>query len=404
MRLSCLMVSSLLDRRTADLDEASRLIVEEHLAGCDQCAADTALVASLRHVLSERSGELTARRRQRIVKRALRAAPRSTTPNEPLRWRLPLGAIAAAVVLASYALVWWPASTAHEQRSGLRAARGLAPVTPIEVPERVEETAVDDVRLVSGQAQLNGASLAANENARLLIGAATIDVIQAAALQWDNASSKLSLRSGSIRVSLAPGGERPFRVVTATFVVEVVGTEFEVDQERVVVSRGHVNVLAELGGKVLAELGPQQRWSRAAGAPAPSSTPTPTSATRADELIAVARHTLAQRNVPKARRLLQRVLGMKLDVRQRAEARSLLAECALLEGDNTAAAKAYGDVAEQNAGTLAGETALFGKAQAELRAGKNNAARQTFHRYLRQYPAGRFHREARAQLGRLRGK
>jgi TolA-binding protein len=195
-------------------------------------------------------------------------------------------------------------------------------------------------------------------------------------------------------VEVEPRSERPFRVETDRMRVEVLGTVFEVDLTRVSVSRGRVRVSAP-SGQPFATLAAGQSYALEAAQKVAPAGP------NIETEIARARSELAAGNVKNARARLSRASRQRLDARQDAELKSLLAECSLLEGDARAAARAYGEVAERHAGSLAGETALFTKARAEMRAKRNAEARASLRRYLERYPNGRFRAEAQRHLRTL---
>jgi len=93
--------------------------------------------------------------------------------------------------------------------------------------------------------------------------------------------------------------------------------------------------------------------------------------------------------------------GPRLSAAERAEALSLRADCALVEGDLAAAASGYLQVAERFARLPAGENALFAAGRLEAERGAHAAARKLLARYLEQYPHGRFVKEASARLRSL---
>jgi TolA-binding protein len=164
------------------------------------------------------------------------------------------------------------------------------------------------------------------------------------------------------------------------------------------------------GGQALADLGPGQSWSTPEPSAAVAETeasvperesPKPPPSVQAeapDIALAEARRLLAAGKAPAARRVLGAVLAGPLSPSLEAEARSLLAECALVGGDEAEAARRYADVAQRFPGSPAGETALFAAARAEQDAGHANAARALLRKYLERYPNGRFAVEARARL------
>ena len=111
-----------------------------------------------------------------------------------------------------------------------------------------------------------------------------------------------------------------------------------------------------------------------------------------------ARKALASGDVARARAELAVVLGQRSRAEDLVEARTLLAECALVSGDTSKAQSGYADVAKTQAGTAAGDNAAFAAARLERDPAK---ARQLLTQYLASYPKGRFRQEAEARLAAL---
>jgi tetratricopeptide (TPR) repeat protein len=120
-----------------------------------------------------------------------------------------------------------------------------------------------------------------------------------------------------------------------------------------------------------------------------------------DQRLSAARRLLASGRPAEARAKLEPLLALRLEPHLHAEARSLFAECAQAEGDHEAAARAYREVAARHGEALAGESALFAQARAEMRAGRTRDARETLRRYLDRFPQGRFRQEALQHLSTL---
>jgi hypothetical protein len=376
MKLSCLRAHGLVSQRAQGLDEAERLFLEEHLTSCARCAEEAALMERMRAAVEGDRAELSPSARRRVLTRAFRAAeaPRAPAPRRgsPALVLAPLATIVAAVA----ALLLWPGDDAArfspERASSEHARLSVAASVPEGAP------APEERELAAG--------------AEMAAGDARVEALEPASVLWRPADSALDLRDGAIRVDLPPRPDRRFRVVTATFAVEVVGTAFEVDAEGVSVIRGRVRVKAGDDAEPI-ELAAGESWSpKTSGGDRP--------APDFDARIAAARGLLAKGDAAGARRALAALLAQPLASRQRAEAKSLMAECALVEGDYAAAARAYGEVAD-GGDSLAAETALFAQGRAQMRAGQKAAARRTFQRYLARYPKGRFRAEAQGHLQRL---
>jgi ferric-dicitrate binding protein FerR (iron transport regulator) len=373
---------SLLTRRTQGLDDGERLLLEEHLARCARCAADAALLDRMRESVHDAGEELPLSARRRALKRAMAAARTAPAPAQnPMRRRMTLALAAAAVVLGGLLTV--RLAGAPELTT---AGTGLA--NAIDTQALAAALEQHRPRPASAPSRID-----APPGTRLELAGARIEALEASALKWTAERDTVELTSGAIHVELPTRAGRRFRVATARFVVEVVGTSFDVDEQGVAVRRGRVRVLEVDSERQLSELGAGDTW-----------TVRPTSANTladVDARIAQARRELAAGRPAKARALLTRALAERLTRRQSAEARSLLAECALVEGNHAEAARVYGEVASSNKDSLAGESALFGQARAHMRAGNESAARQTFQRYLERYPDGRFTKEAREHLRQL---
>jgi hypothetical protein len=84
----------------------------------------------------------------------------------------------------------------------------------------------------------------------------------------------------------------------------------------------------------------------------------------------------------------------------RAEAATLRAELALLEGDGAGALRTYRRIAAQYGELTAGENAAFAAAQLAARSAPNEA-RALLEAYLTRYPNGRFVSQAELRLERL---
>jgi ferric-dicitrate binding protein FerR (iron transport regulator) len=374
MSPACFRAGTLVERREHGLADAERLWLETHLAECADCARAAATLDGIATAMRTAHWELGANRRRRVLERALRG-PRDRVSAEPARSRRPAAALLIAAAAITVALVW-PQSVDQPRLLSARAVASAA-----ETPRRQRAPELEKLDAPAG--------------ARLEVGGARIDVQRAALLRWRAADRALELVAGAVRIEVVPGAGRSFRVTTERMQVEVLGTVFEVDLESVSVARGRVRVSAP-SGAALATLEAGQRFELDGAA---KKIPPPRASI--DAAITRARSELARGNVKAARTQLTPLSRQRLEAKQDAEVESLLAECSLLEGDPAAAARAYGEVAERHAGSLAGETALFTKARAELRAMRRAEARASLRRYLERYPNGRFHAEALRHLRTL---
>jgi ferric-dicitrate binding protein FerR (iron transport regulator) len=124
----------------------------------------------------------------------------------------------------------------------------------------------------------------------------------------------------------------------------------------------------------------------------------------ADHQLDEARVALGRRDLARARQLVTEALASNLIARQRAEALTLRAECALVAGDLAAASAAYRIVAKEYAALPAGENAAFASGRIDADRSSGDQAEQGLERYLARYPRGRFVKEATARLEELRAK
>lgn len=224
------------------------------------------------------------------------------------------------------------------------------------------------------------------------------------------------LERGRVHIAVTPTRSAPFRVATPAFTVEVVGTAFTLDVASVTVHEGRVRVLEAVTQRLLAELDAGQSYStpkpsaiqgKPEGPPALEQTieppanvaetarvkPQPVAA-----LLAEARARLARREPARARKLIGAALEQRPTASEAAEAETLLAECALVEGRTSAAISSYERVAQQETDPVAAENALFAAGRVAAEARDAARARPLLEKYLQRYPRGRFRREAEARL------
>ncbi len=242
----------------------------------------------------------------------------------------------------------------------------------------------------------------------------------------------IMLSQGAVKVNLPVDTAHPYRIDTPRFSVIATSGQLEVTQDGVRVTRGSVRV-ESLQRVILApsvEAG--QSWTVDGGIvdivddakptvgaakPVPDSatapdtntppdhgaaaeTPAPARPSAAHEL-ATARRALANGKVDRARAAVDRALDASPRHSQRAEAETLLAECAMVAGDAADALARYQAVATRYRGTPAGENALFAAARLAARAGHRALARQLLDDYSQTYPDGRFSREVDTWRRRL---
>ncbi len=369
--------------RTA-LSEGQRLALAQHLAECADCRALHAMSRAVGAAVRAVPAELAEGARARALAGAFARA--AEPERRPRRWPVRVLAVvaAAALVLMAYATL-----------------------------KRPEQAWVE----VQGMHHFAHARVTLLEGARV---------------RFDATSSVLVLARGALEVEVDPAPRRPFAVETARFRAEVLGTSFRVDASRVIVHHGHVRV--RHGATQLADLHSGERFDaafpeRARPAPEPppkeapaaqpmlpDAGPPPATAVSkrkrtaerrglepaapapheasASALLAEARAALARDALEDTRRLLREAEAKAHAKQDQAEAGTLRAELALRERDQSAAVRAYLQVATRFPELASGENALFAAAQLSGPA----AAQPLLRRYLEQYPQGRFAAQVRTRL------
>ncbi|HWZ87400.1 MAG TPA: FecR domain-containing protein [Polyangiaceae bacterium] len=417
--LTCLRVGALLARGAVGSTDAEWLRVESHCRECQRCREEARVLEGSRAAPS-REPVLSSATRELVLRRAFDAAslaPSSSPASASYVRRRPwaaatLVAAAAAVALAVLAL------RARSQ------ALGSAPQT---------DHVASGFILSQGRQAAPGALIPAGTEldcaggARLALGHADVELTAASRVVWRPAESTLVLVGGRVHVAVEHVEHQHFRVATPAFVVEVVGTAFNVDLQGVQVSRGTVHVLSSDGHDVLAVLPAGGAWSTpapaAAADPEPATAPSPSpSLTDASPLapsgvnrdldstksvrqwLSNARHALSAHGPADAQRAVEAALRLHPTNNELAEARTLLAECAGASGDSARAVRLYLAVARQFPALPAAENALFAAARTEDRVGARQAAQQLFIDYLSEYPSGRFRGEAERHLVQLKAK
>jgi hypothetical protein len=414
--LRCARAKGLIARRRAGLSAAERIRLEEHLTGCAVCCEEARALDAFAQLIDVEAAGNRPSRHARAITRVLNAASVAELPAPTSSPRaapyLLAGAMAAASVLGllAYRAGWGgPAvEVPGPLAQSLEQVEAPAPEHPTELVHdlvaldqelraRLDagDLRADGVALAPGAAVRSGASLETERGAGLVLGPALVELAAGGRALWDLERTTLRLDEGVVRAHVEPGQGEIFRVATDRFVVEVLGTEFEVTRDGVTVETGLVRV-TDLEGAVLAvsvEGGESWRWNDPARE-APRVAPT----VDVSETLARARSRLAQGNVPGARALIREALGANPSRVERAEAETLLAECALVSGDRARAAQRYLAVAESYARLSAGENALFAAARLERDLGRNARAAELFDLYLTRYPNGRFRADAQLRL------
>ena len=365
----------------------------DHARTCARCARAGVQDRALRAVADQALPELSARARDRAI-----AAGLATAVSAAPRRRRVLVPAGVAVAVAAAAVI------------AVIAARDGSPPPAPPRPGRIALTPGAPIVVGHARVQLAPTSVA-----------------------WRTGDGEVTLEAGRVEVEVDPAPHRPFRVVTADFRVDVLGTVFAVELDGVEVRRGAVRVTSTAGAVLVDRLTAGERWSSApvAGAPeAPAApappeepaepeeiamdpvevVPPPADATRravphparsAQAWLGEARSLLAGGDVAGARAAVRQALAARPPRSVRADADALIAESYLRAGDVDTAITHFRGVAERYRDLATGEAALFAAARYEARAGHPDAARRLLETYLQRYPQGSLATQARSQLRSL---
>lgn len=386
-RVRALMIAAVGGHAT----DAERLDIEVHLDGCARCRAERGLTEALRRLKSAEPAALSDAARERVRRAALNATALPAAREPRRRW------LPELLVTASLATI---------------AATLIIATRP--APSRIVQGDVQSTP-AGGRAIADGARLTSTHGGRVLLGGPAVELAPGTVLVWNAVARTVTLERGAVTVDVDPRQGQPFRVATARFSVEVLGTRFTVDLDGVKTERGKVRVL-DADRRPLDVVAAGQTWTVPASRPAAAApTPAPTIPTTGamppravrrapsglgdQERLAQARQALARGDTTSARGLIEPLL--RAPRRVAVEARSLEAESFLVEGRYDVAIERYLAVAGTFAGTPQAESALYAAAQLAGEAGRRDDAVRMLTRYLERYPSGRFTREARDRLERL---
>jgi hypothetical protein len=403
-RAACKRAAELLAGRNFGISEAERLELEGHLGSCQQCAQDEYQLEALLAATGARHVQpLSPRARRRAISSALLHAPAA-----PMRLhRAPRATwLAAPVALAAAAGLLLSGPGATDRTSSPPAARPQA--APRLAPPTVHRVISGDVRagtaaLAAGDPIGDQVELVARRDSELSLAHARLSLKPRTRIRWHAEATTVDLRRGVVNAAVDPEAEKPFRIKTASFSVVVLGTRFEVTPQRVMVFEGHVRIEDPDGAVLVAGLGAGQQWSP------PSVRHKPPRQSRngagdqpdAQALLRQSRQQLAERRTDDARDTLRRALAVATTSQHHAEAQTLLAECALVDGKYPEAARLYLIVADRYRDLPAGENALFAAARAQARSGSTEQARALLELYLRRYPRGKLRGEAQRRFDEL---
>jgi|GEM_PF-5322687 len=228
MKLVCLGVGRLLDRRSSGLSAAEGLRIEEHLSTCADCRADANLLEALSVLASTAPVGLSVSARERAIANALSVKARPQAPRAVPARRIGMLLLGAAAAMAL----------------GFVAVQRASRVEVAASSERVLSGSVE----VAGSGRSAGAALGsdvqlhASEAAVVALAHARVELRAGSDARWDGAARKVELQRGSALFEVDPAPHQSFTVQTKAFTVRVLGTRFEVTQSAVVVLSGRVSV------------------------------------------------------------------------------------------------------------------------------------------------------------------
>jgi ferric-dicitrate binding protein FerR (iron transport regulator) len=385
-------------RSSGQLSEADGLRLEQHVSGCVSCRDDVVLGQVVRDTLRRSGRELSDTARVRTISRAFEAAsepPRHTVRAAPIKlaaWGAGF-AVAAAALFAVVRLQGNDAAQQAAQGSTLAATKTHAvdQAAKATVSEDWFETKTPEDRTFA-HARVH---LAAGSRAR-----------------FHAANASLELERGRLELDVDPTPARRFQVLTQNFRVEVLGTQFSVEPSSVEVFRGRVAVYGRDGSPLVSELkaghsyqyAPTKHVASRAVSAAPhrqvavqSLQPKSSEVLSSAAWLERARAALSTQDTASARELVAHAEQANPRTVDRAEAGTLRAQAAMLDGDLNGAINLYVGVANKYGDLPAGENAAYAAAQLARRS-RSSQEKALFERYLQRYPQGRFAKEARLHL------
>lgn len=396
--MTCRSIRGWLHRESDALDEAKRLVLEEHLQECTSCRAEREQLVRVREIGASLPAEsIGPRGHGRAIARALMEGPRVARPARIVAsWPFLTATVAIAIVIAVFA---FRSGGADERRptqasapperapkpppTALRDHDPPAPVAPRVDVLLVDGTLVQDkaTTLRAGANVPADVTLHASTRARLrLYGSSVVIAANSDVRRASIDRAVLLLDAGSVEVD----GEQ-VDVATNRFTVEIAGAA-TVAMRKVTVQHGSARIV-DADGKVLTRIDAGGSWTL------PDSHPVADRS--ASVLIDRARTAFAASDCPRAKGDADAALHADPSRTQAAEARTILAECAQATGALDDAVVRYEAIASRFADLPAGETALFAAARLEASRGRADAARTLSDRYLARYPSGRFADDAR---------
>ena len=432
----------LMTRMAGQASRADSIEIEAHLQSCAACRDEHArwsVIGALQQyepaLGTDVRERLVARLTEEAVSQGSQARQRATA-GRPIARGFALAAAAVVALAWVGSALWKP------------AARVLS-----------GEVLVGERTVTAGGRIGDEASLSSTRGGSVLLDGPRVELQAGTTLAWSRPRRAIALERGQVTVDVVPGQGQRFRVTTADFIVEVVGTRFTVTPTSVATEHGTVRVLTPTENEI-AQVTAGEMWSlsdhdlrtgsKATGAlaqgvtrfelkmpsaPAASSPAAPAVAAPAPTLDAPlapaavvaaegsrraaprshqgaadggaaalldeAHVALADGKAATARQLVRAALRRPGARSLGAEANLLLAEAFLVEKRKAQAITAYHGVVLRYPRSSAAEGALFAAAELAQEMGRPDAARKDLVAYLRRYPHGRFVAETTARLARL---
>jgi hypothetical protein len=366
--VSCRRVRDWLHVDSPTLDEAQRLILDDHLAACERCRGDRERLRLVHQLGSSIQPSIDPRDINRAIARALiEGAPRREPAPVRRTWVLAIAGVALAVAAGAVIVIGARDSDAPTDVARPEPPRQPEPSRPSPPHEAPAARALADDVVAAGTVHVGDRTIAAGGEVpagTVLTGDATLrlrdaQVVLGASTQivWLPTDRALLLEAGSVEVSV-DGAE--LRVRVGAIAIAIAGGAATVSSGRIEVRRGAARIMGR-DGRVITSLTAGQVWT-----PAVASVEKP--------------RTNQPAKTPTLAELLR------------------LAEQAQSEGMLELAIERYTAVATTFAGAPQAESALYAAARLELRLGRTSRARSLLDTYLSRYPRGRYVEDVRREL------
>lgn len=339
MGIRCRQAGSLLAARASGIAKADKVLLEAHLDECSRCRADAGMLDRLIGLCAEPRA-LRPSQRTRAIRAALTADSAAVAPRQRARSVFWIAA-AAGIMLSGGATAYLRSQgdrgvdqTADQANAAPNVQLPVAEATPAPVAAPVDDTTAPEP---------------------IVTPAPTPDPTPAP----------------KPAPAVARHERRHHRSVATKHTAHIEPVNSRQEQETVA-SDEHVHD--------------------------PAVTTDDLALTSAASYLAAARKSLAAGDSAAARDDLAKARAAGPNRKLRAEADTLSAEIAMVEGDLGRAAVLFMEVAERYADLPAGENALVAAARVLHASGGTTAARAAWQRYLDRYPEGRFRADVLRRL------